>query len=37
MSQELIERMKQSIVAGDPEQARGLSERSLREGVNPLE
>jgi trimethylamine corrinoid protein len=37
MSAELFQLMRQSIIDGDPEAARLLSERALREGVSPLE
>ena len=37
MSQEFFERMKRSIIEGDPDRARELSERSLKEGISPLD
>jgi corrinoid protein of di/trimethylamine methyltransferase len=37
MSAEFFQLMKQSIIEGDPETARKLSERALREGVSPLD
>jgi len=37
MADELFEAMKQSIIDGDPDQAREVSQRAIAEGVNPLE
>jgi corrinoid protein of di/trimethylamine methyltransferase len=37
MSGELFQLMKQSVIDGDPEAARQLGERALREGVSPLD
>jgi corrinoid protein of di/trimethylamine methyltransferase len=37
MSRELFEQMKLSIIEGDPDRARELSERSLAMGINPLD
>ena len=37
MRDELFESMKQSIVDGDPDRARELSQRAVAEGINPLE
>lgn len=37
MSRELFEQMKRSIIEGDPDRARELSERSLAKGISPLD
>jgi trimethylamine corrinoid protein len=37
MANELFESMKQSIIDGDPDRARELSQRAIVEGINPLE
>jgi len=37
MADELFEAMKQSIIDGDPDQAREVSQRAIAEGINPLE
>jgi len=37
MSRELFEQMKLSIIQGDPDRARELSERALKEGISPLD
>src|SRR5271169_3117479 len=37
MPSELLQLMKQAIIAGDPDLAKELSERSMREGLHPLE
>jgi trimethylamine corrinoid protein len=37
MANELFESMKQSIMDGDPDRARELSQRAIVEGINPLE
>lgn len=37
MADELFEAMKQSIIDGDPDRARELSQRAIAEGINPLE
>ncbi len=37
MADDLFERMKQSIINGDPEGAREISRRSLEEGIHPLD
>jgi len=37
MPNPLFESMKQSIVEGDPDRAREISQRAIAEGINPLE
>ena len=37
MADELFERMKQSIIDGDPQRAAEISRRSLEEGISPLD
>src|SRR3974390_1542775 len=37
MDTSLLEQMKQSIIDGDPEKAKELSQRALNEGMNPLD
>jgi len=37
MTDDLFESMKQSIIAGDPDQARQASQRALADGINPLD
>lgn len=37
MADELFESMKQSIIDGDPDRAREVSQRAITEGINPLE
>ena len=37
MADELFELMKQSIIDGDSDRARELSQRAIAEGINPLE
>ena len=37
MPDELLESMKQSILNGDPDRARELSQRAIAEGIDPLE
>jgi corrinoid protein of di/trimethylamine methyltransferase len=37
MHDELLQAMRQSIIDGDPDRARELSERALAEGISPLE
>lgn len=37
MANELFESMKQSIIDGDPDRAREISQRAITEGINPLE
>jgi len=37
MTDELFEAMKQSVIDGDPDRAREVSQRAIAEGMNPLE
>ena len=37
MPDEIFQQMKQCIIEGNPDGARELSQRALREGINPLE